>query len=246
MLADGDSVLPISACRLRVSPERWPFSIREANAIDAAWERQRAANPHYFNGIVHLLRSDTVKLHQAPYGASLNGELWATDFKAFLHWRGAGIAHAAALDCFGSAAIRSADGCLMLGRQRVGLNAGRTYLPGGLIDDRDVGADGSIDIDASIIRELAEETGLDAARLTRVPGYLVIRTGPMVAIGVIFDAAESAMVLRERIRRHIAAEAQPELADMAIIATCGDLDQHDVPRYTRLAVEYVLSGDNRP
>ena len=44
----------------------------------------------------------------------------------------------------------------------------------------------AIDIDASIAREIGEETGLDAAALTRVPGYRVTLAGPLVSIAAEF------------------------------------------------------------
>ncbi len=118
----------------------------------------------------------------------LDGVLAATDFAASLYWRETGYRDQAVVDCFGSAIFLGSDGALIYGRQSAGhINAGMLYPPGGFIDERDIGRGGAVDLDASIAREITEETGLNPTALRRDRGFLVTRYGPLLSIGVIYQ-----------------------------------------------------------
>jgi len=242
-----ETVLRVSSCRLTVEPSGWPYEQAHAAPIDAAWQQRRARHPYEFNGVVHMARASTLALVPNPNAdaSSTNwtctASLWRTDFKSFMHWRTAGYPYADAMDAFGSVILRSADGALLLGRQRSGINAGRVYLPGGFIDARDVGDDGTIDIDSSVSRELAEETGLEAASLARRPGYLVTRVGRLLSIGVEFHSTLPSVELRTLILRTIASDPDPELDDIVIVSAAADVTGPLVPDYTRLAVQHLLA-----
>jgi 8-oxo-dGTP pyrophosphatase MutT (NUDIX family) len=239
-----ETVLRVSSCRLTVEPSVWPYEQANAAPIDAAWELRLARHPHEFNGVVHMARASTLALNtnaDATATWTCTAGMWRTDFKSFMHWRDAGYPEADALDAFGSVILRSADGAVLLGRQRSGINAGRVYLPGGFIDARDVGDDGTIDIDSSVSRELAEETGLEAASLARRPGYLVTRVGRLLSIGVEFHSTLPSVELRTLILRTIASDPDPELDDIVIVSAAADVTGPLVPDYTRLAVQHLLA-----
>ncbi|MBX9925240.1 MAG: NUDIX hydrolase [Hyphomicrobiaceae bacterium] len=233
-----ESVLHISGCDLRTADEPWPYARENVVGIDAAWAERIARHPHFFNGRVHLMRETAYRIA----GGRLSGTLWATDFKSFAHWRDAGRGSADAIDCFGSIIMRSAEGHILLGRQRQGLNAGHVYLPGGVIDADDVRPGGVIDIERNIVRELYEELGLSPDGLGRVPGYLVTRSGPFLSIGAVFDTALPAETLRLDIRARLAADPEPELDDIFLIGEMADLEGHTVPPYTVAAVAYLLAS----
>ena len=232
------TITRVEACDLRLTGEPWPFARDNAAAIDAHWAERCRANPGYFNGAIHVMHGDGV-LGDAVFTASF----LQTDFKCFLYWRETGYPPAGAFDVFGSAIIRSAEGHVLLGRQSRGnLNAGLAYPPGGFIDARDVIADGAIDIAGSIVRELAEETGLDVATLTCKPGFLVTRIGPLVSIGQEFVASQPADELRAGILARLAAEPDPELSDIVIVRQCSELEGLKVPPYAALIVTSLLDS----
>lgn len=233
----NESVERVERCRLMVTDAAWAYAIDNAAAVDAHWQRRRAESPSLFNGVVHLMHAETCD------GATLTSSFLRSDFKSYLHWREAGFPDAGVRDGFGSALIRSAEGHVILGRQRKGnINAGVAYLPGGFIDQRDVLADGSIDIDGSIARELAEETGLNAADVAVSPGYLITRCGALVSIAREVVSPLPAEALRDRIRTHIAADPDPELEDAVIVRTAADIEHARMHAYARLLLRRLLGA----
>lgn len=234
--SDQGRVTRVAACRLRVDRASWPYETAHAAAIDLTWEHRRRERPAMFDGVVHVV--SRVELTDGD----LAGKLMAVRFKSFLHWREAGFPDAGVRDGFGAAVVRTADGCVLLGRQRAGnLNAGLAYMPGGFIDASDVAADGSVDIEASIARELGEETGLSAAEGVRLPGTLVCERGPQLAIAATWRFAETAEALRARVLDHLARETAPELADAVIVGPDDDLAGLGVPPYARLLLRHVFA-----
>ncbi len=235
--AEPDRVVRIESLTLAVSSAHWVYADNHSEAIDAHWKLAIAANPSFFNGVIHVIES--IDVGHAHVAARLN----ATGFKNFLYWRDEGFpADGGVLDGFGSALIRSAEGHILLGRQRPGnVNAGLAYLPGGFIDSRDVGADGTVDIAASIERELREETGLGLDDLTAEPGFIVTLTGAQVSFAVTYHSTLSAEALATKVRAHIAAEAEPELAEMVIVRGVEDLRGLPMPHYARVLLNSPLA-----
>ncbi len=214
-----DGVFQVDDCKLVVVASAWAYAAENAEAINRHWVHRSAENPAMFNGVIHLAQEAWLD------GRTLRVELMRTDFKSYLSWRDAGFPAAGALDAFGSALIRSQDGHVILGRQRSGhLNAGQTYLPGGFIDVRDIKADGEVDITASILREVGEETGLAAGDYAVEPGFHVTVTGPLVSLAREIRTGLTAIPLRAQILAHIAGEDQSELTDAVIVRTLADLD----------------------
>jgi len=231
---DGTSVR-VARCTLALSAEPWSYAERHRDAIAAHWQRARVERPKLFDGPVHVLTA-----HELREG-SLTGTFVRTDFKSFLYWCEHG-AEGPMRDGFGSSLIRSSDGCVLLGRQSEGhLNAGFAYPPSGLIDPSDT-TTGMVDIDASIARELEEETGLVGAALERRPGYVVTFSGPLVSIAIEWQSSLSAQALRDRILGHVARQADPELADVVIVRDLAEVDDPTIPPYARAKLRLVLSA----
>ena len=231
-----DRSVRIDACKLSVSSEPWPFAEDRRAEIAAHWRNATAERPKLFNGTVYVLREGVLE------GQTFRGTFVRTDFKSFLYWRESGYVDQSVRDGFGSAVIRSAEGHVLFGRQMGGnVNAGFIYPPGGFIDTRDV-ADGAIDIEASIARELVEETGLDPIGLARAPGYVLTRAGPLVSIGIEWRSALPAERLRARMLDHIRQQATPELADIVIVQAVGEIDAERMPRHAMALLRLLLSA----
>ncbi len=238
------TVAPVARCDLRVTDGSWSFSARNGPAIAAHWAKRRAENPLLFDGVIHVMARHA--LADGVFG----GVFQRTDFKSYLYWRDAGFPSPAPpepspRDCFGSALIRSAEGHVLLGRQRAGnLNGGLAYPPGGFIDARDIRGDGSIDIDASIWREIGEETGLGEAELSRVPGYRAVFAGPLAAIAAEYRSPLPLEDLRRRVLAHIAGEPDSELACAVIVREAADIEPA-TPEYAKALLRAVLSRSLR-
>ena len=233
-MRDGE-VVAVDTCRLAVRPGRWPYEMANSSAIEEHWKLARARNPGYFNGAVQILVAHRISAQ------SLHGTFLTTDFASFLYWRSRGNPDVGAYDCFGCAILRSADGALMLGVQSGGnLNSGRAYCPGGFIDAADVAVDGTIDIDGSIAREVAEEAGLEVSSLRREPGYLLVAAGSLIAIGVAYRSKLKADELRAEILQHLRSEKTPELSDIMIVRTPRDIEGIPSTPYVPALVNSIL------
>lgn len=208
----------VARCRITVAPHRWAFAEVHAADVAAHWQEQTAANPAYFNGTVLMLAACRFE------GDSLVATAFRTEFRNYLYWRNRGFPDRSIVDGFGSAIVRARDGGVLLGRQRSGnVNTGLCYLPGGFIDERDVAADGSIDIAASVAREVREETGLGADDLALEPGFVATRTGPHLSIGVVFRSGLDSDALRRAVLAHIAADPDGELESVRLVHRLADL-----------------------
>lgn len=232
-----ESVTRVATLALEAAEGTWTYAANHREVIDAHWAMALKSNPHFFNGTVLLLK----ELHRD--GNHVAASFLPTAFKNFLYWRDEGFpAEARLRDGFGSALIRSAEGCVVLGRQRAGhINAGLAYLPGGFIDERDVGAGGTIDIGASIARELREETGLGPDALRAEAGYLVTEVAAHVSFAVVYRSQLSARELEQRIAAHIAAETDPELAGTVVLQGPGDMEGLAMPHYARVLLASPLA-----
>jgi 8-oxo-dGTP pyrophosphatase MutT (NUDIX family) len=227
----------IKSCVLRASDWTWPLAQARAAEIEADWQRRQAQIPAMFNGVTYLTCSHTLE------GAAFGATLFKSDFRTLLYWRArTDAAREPVRETFGSSLIRSAEGHLLMGQQGPGqLNSGRIYPPGGLIDGDDV-RDGAVDIDASIARELSEETGLSADDLERVPGYLLVFTGLKIAIAIEWRSALPATELRERILGFVRRQPEPELADIVTVASHADIDEVRMPPHARTFARTLLSA----
>ena len=207
-------VIEVAGAELRVTDAAWPFALRHAQEIAAHWQRRARENPNFFNGAIHMLSAYTVS-----GDGVFSGRYLRTDFKSFLYWRETGWRDTSVMDAFGSALIRSAEGHVLLCRQRAGnLNSGLCVLPGGFIDGRDIAADGTIDIVHSVRREIAEETGLGEGQLRQAGGLMVATAGPALSIAVPWQSDLPGLELVRLANRHIAADPKGELAEVLAVA----------------------------
>ncbi len=231
----------VQTCDLVARDAPWPFADQHAAEIDAHWARRAAENPAYFNGRIYMLASHAIR------NGALTGQLIPVDFKAFLYWRETGQRDTSVCDVFGSAIIRSHDGAILLGRQRAGnLNAGLVYLPGGFIDARDVDGAGEVDIRASVLREVEEETGLAARTLAVSEGFLVTTVGQQVSVAVEFVADGEAKHVLAAMRRTLAGDAASELEEIVAVRDVDDLDGLPMPIYADALLRYLLGARPAP
>ncbi len=227
----------VAEADLRVEDRTWGFALRERDAIDRCWEKSVAANPGYFNGVIYLTR------RLAIADGVLSAQMFPAEFKAFLYWRSLGYPDADAIDGFGSALITTADGAVILGRQRPGrINSGLTYLPGGFIDQRDVLADGRIDIAGSILRELREETGLGPADGAAAPGFLLARAAHQASFVLTFEARANADALTALIMARLTADPDSELQEVIAVRRLSDLEGSKLPPYADCLLRSVFAS----
>jgi 8-oxo-dGTP pyrophosphatase MutT (NUDIX family) len=211
-------VIAVERLELRFAPRPWPFADDRRVAIDAHFAALRRDKPALWNGRVLVLH------HYDLSGAVFSGAYLETDFASFIAWRDWAWPDRSVHNCFSLAALRACDGAFLLGvMAEHTANAGRIYFPGGTPDPSDV-FDGTVDLGANVIRELAEETGLGAADVAAEPGWHATFTGPRIAMLKVLDSPLPAESLRDRVRGFLARQAAPELADLRIVRGPQDFD----------------------
>jgi 8-oxo-dGTP pyrophosphatase MutT (NUDIX family) len=229
------SVVHVERLQLAFAPKPWDFAQAKRAEIDAAFADMRRKTPALWNGRVLLLHDYALE------NGVFRGAYLETDYASFAAWRHWGRPAANICDCFGAAAVMTADGACLLGVMGPHTaNAGLTYFPCGTPDPGDIVGE-SVDLDLSVRRELKEETGLDITSFKLEPGWTTVFDLPLIAHIKVLHSGEGAEALRARILGHLAQEKQPELADIRIVRGTSDFTAA-MPRFVTdfLAQRFAL------
>ncbi|HEY0330623.1 MAG TPA: NUDIX hydrolase [Rhodopseudomonas sp.] len=195
---------------------RWPFADDQRAAIDAHFAQRQLEKPELFNGRVLLGRNARFTRE------SFSADIFETDFASFLAWRDWGYPDQGVFNGFGMGALRSSDGAFVLGEMgRHTANAGRVYFPGGTPDPSDLRGD-RLDIEASISREIAEETGLLKTDYRSGTGWCCVVSGTVIAILRVLEVDQPGAALRDRIAANLARQVLPELCAIHLVRAPGD------------------------
>ncbi|NNF78041.1 MAG: NUDIX hydrolase, partial [Rhizobiales bacterium] len=227
---------PVDRVELRLTDGTWAFAQENQRDIANHWEGLTAANPTLFNGNLLLMVNGGLS------DGLFKADLIEVDYASFITWRDWGWCDKAVHDCYGCAVLMSADGALVMGRMgNHTINAGMIYPPGGSLTREDLLPGGTVDMTASIARELGEETGLAAAAATP-DGFYMAASDQRIAIGQVLRFNENAETLAARVWEHIAAEEQPELSEVIIMRRLGDVDRKFMPPHARAFSSVVLEN----
>lgn len=220
---------------LTVTDTPWAFEIENQQAIDAHFKEAQRRNPHLWNG-------QTLKLAGYTFEDGVfSGKCVHCSFAAYLAWRDWGAPDPTAFNLFGSAILRSADNALLYGlMSQHTATAGLIYPPGGNLEPKDIAENGKVDVEASIYRELAEETGLERQDVTE-GGLYIIFDGPRISIARVFDCGRTAANLRQAVLEHSLASQEQELADVRIFRSPDDLNAPAIIPYARALGRHLLS-----
>lgn len=211
-------VVPVDRLELGLVPRPWLFAGERRAAIDARFSEMQRDNPALWNGQVLMLHRHAIE------GGVFRGSFLQTDYASFRVWHDWGRPNAGVMDCFAQGALRAADGAFLLGVMAAHTaNGGSIYFPSGTPDLSDV-IGSTVDFDASLWREVGEETGLTPADLQADPGWYAVFEGAHIAQIRILRSADSAVALREKILGLLARERRPELSDIRIVRGPADLD----------------------
>lgn len=223
----------VTVLDLALQRRPWPFSDQRRAEIDAHFAEQQRLNPSLWNGRVLLGR------HPVFADERLSASYFETDFASFLAWRDWGFPDREVFNGFGMGALLSSDGafvCGVMGAQTA--NAGRIYFPSGTPDLDDV-RDETVDIAGSVMRELAEETGLLPSDCRADTDWHCIYTGPALAMMQILRVDMPADTLRARIEANLARQDNPELAGIHLVRSRADLTAA-MPRFVTAFIETQL------
>jgi hypothetical protein len=221
----------IASLDLKVGPFAWPFAQMRRDEIDAHFARKQREKPEIWNGRV-LLGRNAVRS-----GDHLTADFFETDFASFLAWRDWGSPGAGVFNGFGMGALQSTDGAFLLGEMGGHTaNAGRIYFPAGTPDPDDI-REGAVDIAGSVVRELAEETGLGESDYKMDTHWTCVFTAASIAMIRILRVAMSGEALRARVEAYLARESMPELRAVHLVRSTAEL----VPAMPRFVSAFLES-----
>jgi hypothetical protein len=229
-LTEPVRVLEVGELDLVLGSARWAFAERQAASIAAHWARLRKAKPALFNGRVLLLGRRTIET--GPDGTQrLKGVYFETDYADYVAWEEFGFPGEPVENCFSMAALCGADGAFLLGAMAPHtFTAGQVYFPAGTPDRSDV-FDGRVDLEASVRRELFEETGMEAGEATVAPGWTLVFTPQRIACMKLMTLAVPAARAKARIDAYLALDPHAEFTRMHIVRRPGDIDEQRVPMF---------------
>ena len=229
------TIFPIDRLALSFAPKPWPFAQERRAEIEAYFAELQRHKPAIWNGRVLLLYRQVVR------DGVFSGDYLETDYASFAAWRHWGMPKAGVHDCFGAAAVISADGAVLLGVMGAHTaNAGWIYFPAGTPDPSDI-VGGAVDLERSVARELKEETGLGVSEFAPDPGWTTVLEGGLIVQIKTLRSPLAAENLRARMLAHLAAEAEPELADIQIVRKRADFDPA-MPRFVTAFLEAFFDG----
>jgi hypothetical protein len=222
----------------RIEPYDWAFARENEAQIAAHWARISAGKPAMFNGRILLQHRAAIinDVFQARY--------FETDYAAFMTWRDAGHPGPALRNGFAMGALRAADGAFLCGRMGGHTaNGGMVYFAAGTPDRSDVRADGTVDLAGSVLRELAEETGLTEAEVRVGQGWHAVfspgRVAFMRPLTIDLPAEEARSLMLSRMQ----GLAEQELDDIVILRSAADCDRHKMALFMKPYLSHIFAQD---
>jgi hypothetical protein len=211
------TIASIERLDLTFAPRPWPFADQRRAEIDDHFKALRKDKPALWNGRILLLHNYGIR------GPVFCGDFFETDYASFLAWRDWGFPDATVWACSSMGAIMAADGGFLLGVMgNHTANAGRIYFACGTTDLQSV-VGTSVDLEASLWREVTEETGLTAVDLTAEPNWHTVFHGSRIIHIKVLHARETADALRARILANLTRETEPEFTDIHIVRRSADI-----------------------
>lgn len=225
----------VTTLDLAVRPIVWPFAEERRSEIAAHFAEKQRERPKIWNGRVLLGRNPVFT------GGHLAATYFETDFASFLAWRDWGFPDPAVFNGFGMGALRTSDGAFVMGEMaHHTANEGRIYFPSGTPDLDDV-RDGALDIPGSVVREIAEETGLTAADYAAEADWHCVVSGPAIAMIQVLNLDMPGDMARARIEANLAREAEPELSAIHLVRGTNDLTP-TMPRFVTAFIEQQFAS----
>lgn len=232
----GGALVPLRGLTFHMTDEPWPFAIENQERIAAHWQEATARNPHLWNGEVLIGRRAQV------VDGILTGIFSKTDYASFTAWRAAPSGDGAC-HIFGMPGIITADDAIVFGIMADHTyNAGRIYPPGGSLDPSDIRPDGTMDILGSIVRELREETGLEAAEASPL-GLYAIPIDSIITVVSFLRFKDDAASLERKVAAHLRREVQPELKGLHLVRQASDITREMSDFSIEIAMFYLHGLD---
>jgi 8-oxo-dGTP pyrophosphatase MutT (NUDIX family) len=225
-------IFPGTSIDIRITPYDWPFLRECRREIDDFWRHFCARKSQAYDGRVLLLHA------QVWRDGHLDGQAFETDYSAFMAWKSLGYPGDDICNFFGMAALRSSDGAFLLGEMNSWTaHAGQSYFPAGTPEPADC-SNGVVDLESSVLRECAEETGLLVHEIDNRGSWIAVRRNGQLAlmrdILIRFPADEARALIEARIAR----QDPQELARIHIVRRPEDGHALTMPDYMQPFLDF--------
>lgn len=230
------SFIPIHKANVTLTSMTWPLASKYSSDIDAYWRKRTTAQPWLYDGEILLLYKWSLS------NGRFDGECLKTDYRSFLFWREHPALDLHVYDFFSAGLVRSSEGWIMLGRAGASTSRpGAVFPPCGSLHPDDVNGT-NVDLEASMLRELKEETGLDFACKDLDSPVLVFDGQRIVYLRPIM-LSRSADEIAKDVQSFIASSIEPELAHIRFVRGIADIEDAAIAKWAR---EYIRDAWQDP
>lgn len=214
-----------------------PLYLQKREEIEMNWLAEHAANPSLFNG--EMLVHRDVRIDAAGRLVA-TGHL--TSYATMLWWRKQQD-RPLAEHVFPVAVPITSDGAILaIEMAAKTANAGRVYCAAGSLDAHDI-VDGKVDLDANMMREVAEETGIDLSAATPIGGYIGVRVFRAVTVFRTFLLPFDAKEACARVRHHMETDHEQEIAGPVVIRD-KSREGRNYPAFMPPIIDRIFSSDS--
>jgi 8-oxo-dGTP pyrophosphatase MutT (NUDIX family) len=234
------TITRVKAIEVRCVERAWPWADENEAAIAAFWAKATADKPRMFDGPVFLFADVHVE------NGTLRGVCFESRFSRLLYLKRHGFPDPDVVNGFAMGALRAADGAYLLGVMGPHTStAGQIYFPAGTPDPADRGADGMLDLRGSVVREIAEETGLTLRDYEIGDDWVLVSDGGLLAFMPLVRLAEPADRARSLMLERMSELGDEELSDIYIARGLDDIDERRMPRYMQAFLRWAFVQDAR-
>jgi 8-oxo-dGTP pyrophosphatase MutT (NUDIX family) len=229
------SITRITNLDIRCVERRWPWAEVHAAEIDAFWGEAKAKQPALFDGPVFMFADVVIT------GATCRAVCFETRFSRLLYAKRLCFPDPEVVNGFAMAALQASDGGYLLGVMGAETaNRGQVYFPSGTPDPSDRRPDGTLDLNGSVMRELAEETGLQPGDYEIGVGWFLVRDSGFLAFLRPVSLPHPAAEARARMLGRMRQLKEQELSDIYIAHGPGDIDEQRMPGFILAFLRWVF------
>src|SRR5208283_20122 len=224
----------------RLVEHRLDLSEADERRVEEFWREQKSRNPSLYDGRILLARR-AEPLVDASGQRTLEVEFFEAPFSRFYAWKQLGQPDWGVLNCFSAPALRSSDGAFLAGEMgRDHSQPVLIYFPCGTPDHDDV-VGSRVDLTGCLIRELAEETGIQIDERDLAPVWRIVSDKKQRACLRIVNLGSDAQTEVQKAERYICSQQKPELAGMRVFRRRADLAEPRLAVFMKAFLESVLA-----
>jgi 8-oxo-dGTP pyrophosphatase MutT (NUDIX family) len=229
------SITHLTTLDIRCVERAWPWADANQAAIEAFWEEAKAKQPKLFDGSVFMFADLRIE------GGTFRAVCFETRFSRLLYAKTLSFPDPDVVNGFAMGALRAADGAFLLGVMGPQTaNRGQIYFAAGTPDPSDRQDDGTLDLMGSVVRELAEETGLRSGDYDIGEGWVAVRDGGLLAFLRPVRLPEPAAEARARMLARMKRLKEQELSDIYVVHDESDVDERRMPAFIQAFLRRAL------